>query len=666
MAPARGNGAPRRWIAVVAAGAAALLAAQLVAFFVIQLLSRISVDQPLESLELIEWGWRWGGVLAVAMAAAAGLGAMPLAGPRTSIRVAAAIAVLTALLCVVAMGLAGAAVRLGLWGQGWGLPSRTTYAAQIAGRHALEWIGLPNALLAAWLLWRERLRGSTPPRRSLTTGPLSLDRITRLLTLVIVLAVALNGLPFWARRIGLLDRQAHGRDLSLFCSPPLQPLWLPATCRPHRRPTPSTPSLPRRIATDRLYRYTKLEAGLKALRYAVIVLLLVASAGLTLSRPRSLSLRQAIQKFWPLLPLLVSSVVSLLISLPRDAGLAMLLSGVWSLWIPQAALSGWLTTPARLRILADGAAALVLVQLPFLLLEAARGLPLPFGGPSVSWVPTRLSGLMNQPNTLGGLLAVSVALCVCIGGRRWQRWPLLLVALAIAVLARSATGVVGLTLVAGCLVVAMPRCRRLPRIAFGLLLLLLLLGMPRLLGRPQLLESPTGRVRTLRHWLQHPHSTQHLLIGDGLASPSRGLDQIIKVSTLRPGPSVDGMPTLLLAQGGLLALGAFYGALSWCCWRDPAWRPFWIVLFATSLTLNVTEVFPIGVWLAVAAARAFGQGGDWRSGRQRPGIEPQIRPDAVGAGEAAEGHGIQPLAGEARIAHAIQAPDAGAVEGHRQ
>jgi len=151
-----------RWISVVAAGAAALLASQLVALLLIQLLARVSVDQPLESRELLDWGWRWGGVLAVALACGAGLGGRPPAGPRSSARVAATIATLTVLICLVAMGLAVAAVRLGLWGQGWGLPSRSTYAAQIAALFAAQWSGLPGAALGAWLLWRGRLRVSVP------------------------------------------------------------------------------------------------------------------------------------------------------------------------------------------------------------------------------------------------------------------------------------------------------------------------------------------------------------------------------------------------------------------------------------------------------------------------------------------------------------------------
>ena len=161
-APVGGNGASRRWIAAIAGGLAALLAAQLVALLLNLLLARISVDQPLESRELLDWGWRWGGVLAVALATGAGLGGRPPAGPRSSARVVATIAALTVLLCLVAMGLAVAAVRLGVWGQGWGLPSRSTYAAQIAALSAAQWSGLPGAALGAWLLWRGRLRVSVP------------------------------------------------------------------------------------------------------------------------------------------------------------------------------------------------------------------------------------------------------------------------------------------------------------------------------------------------------------------------------------------------------------------------------------------------------------------------------------------------------------------------
>ena len=44
----------------------------------------------------------------------------------------------------------------------------------------------------------------------------------------------------------------------------------------------------------------------------------------------------------------------------------------------------------------------------------------------------------------------------------------------------------------------------------------------------------------------------------------------------------------------------------------------------------------------------------------------EIGADAVGAGVATEGNGIQPLAWKTGIAHAIEPGNGGAVEGHRQ
>jgi hypothetical protein len=580
------------------------VAALLVAVGLNLLLARISVDQPLESRELIDWGWRWGGALAVALASGAGLGGRPPAGPRSAALVAATIAALTVLLCLVAMGLAVAAVRLGVWGQGWGLPSRSTYAAQIAALLAAQWSGLPGAALGAWLLWRGRLRATLPPLRALPRCRPNLDRLTRLLTLVIAVAVMLNGLPFWARRIGLLERQAYRQDLARFCTSPVQPWWLPASCRPHRFDTASSERRVWRLDPARLYQISPLEVGLKGLRYGVIVLLMIASAVLLIAR-----WSPPPQTLLPLLPLLVSTVLSAAISLPLDGAAFTLLSGIGSLWIPLAALAAWLTTPRRLQILADGAASLVLLQVPFLLLEAMRGLPLPFGGTASPWLPTRLSGMVNQPNTLGGLLAVSVAFCLCLSQRRWQRWPLLALSLLIAILARSGGGVAGLSLLAAGLVLKNRRPRPGQLLALLLAFVLLTAALPRLLGRPQLLESPAGRLRTMRMWLHRPHTPQEWLLGYGLASQISESPMIsTAVGQAPPAPQrdADGMPPLLLSQGGLLALVAFYGLLAWCFVQDPPLRLFWFVLVVTSLSLRVTEVFPFGIWMAVAAARSLG------------------------------------------------------------
>jgi hypothetical protein len=56
----------------------------------------------------------------------------------------------------------------------------------------------------------------------------------------------------------------------------------------------------------------------------------------------------------------------------------------------------------------------------------------------------------------------------------------------------------------------------------------------------------------------------------------------------------------------------------WCLIRDQGSRLFWTVLVLASLTMNITEVFPLGLVLAVMAARSLGLG----SGGDGPGPGP--------------------------------------------
>jgi hypothetical protein len=439
-----------------------------------------------------------------------------------------------------------------------------------------------------------------------------LDQLTRLLVVSILLVVMFNGLPFWARRVGLLDRSAYAHDLALFCRPPVRSWWLPASCSPARIVEAGPPLRRQRIQSLRLYRITPWEVGLKALRYALLPALLLTSLLLVWGGWQVMT---PLPTLVPLGPVFLSTLISAAISWPIDGLVSTVLNGVWSLWIPLAALSGWLAATRRLRILADGAAALVLLQVPFLAVEAMRGLPMSFGATPSPWLPTRLSGLLNQPNTLGGVLAIGVALCVAVSLRRWQRWPLLLVSLVLAILARSGTGVMGLVLVAlGQLHRQLPRRWR--SMAVMASLLVVVLALPKLLGRPQLFDSPSGRLGTLQGWIQQPRILRERWLGDGLASQNQrnggspvllgspGGDDV-EGNPARRGPSADGLPLLLLSQGGLVALVAFYGLAFWCCWLDSGLRLVWVVLLITSLMLNITEVFPLGLWLSVLVSRAL-------------------------------------------------------------
>jgi len=150
------NSRPSRLRTALAAAVLGLGGALLVAVALALVLGPISVDQPIDSGAVLGWGLRWGGVMAVALGSGAAVGPTPPASPRAAARVRAITAAGMVALCLGAAALAILAVRLGWWGQDWGLPHRSGHAARLAALQG-AWIGgLPAAALAAWRLARQR------------------------------------------------------------------------------------------------------------------------------------------------------------------------------------------------------------------------------------------------------------------------------------------------------------------------------------------------------------------------------------------------------------------------------------------------------------------------------------------------------------------------------
>jgi hypothetical protein len=69
--------------------------------------------------------------------------------------------------------------------------------------------------------------------------------------------------------------------------------------------------------------------------------------------------------------------------------------------------------------------------------------------------------------------------------------------------------------------------------------------------------------------------------------------------------SADSMVTVLAAQLGIAGVILFYSILAWAYLRDPEARPLYLVFAITSLTINVTEFFPVNFLLGLALARSF-------------------------------------------------------------
>lgn len=464
-----------------------------------------------------------------------------------------------------------------------------------------------------------------------------LDRLAGWLGALTVIATLANGSGFFLRRIGLLDNKAYRRDLLTFCTQPIQELWLPASCH-FRKVLSLEPLQVLSLDSRRLYEITGPELLLKLAKYGVLAGLIALSLLLILRR-------QVAAPRWgallPAVPLLISILVSLGIT-ARQAGIAVAIASLLSVaWVPLLALAGWLTTPTRLNRLASAIAALMLVQLPLALVEAMRGLPTSFGSltatlhPPDAAIPSRLAQTFILPNSLGVFAVCALAFCISFSRhRRWLPW-LYLASLPPILLARSAAG--SITLLA---LVALPSLERLQNRyplrrhplpwATGSAAIggLLALGLPRLLGRADLLQSLTGRLGQLVSELDTDQPLT-LLFGQGLAAAGNRISELLSnEGLLRPlvgglwpaalpriGPS-DSMLVLLLVQGGILAVAAFYGLLLRAMVQDRSSRPFLLSVLLCSLTLNVTELFPVDLLLALALCRSLQTTGE-QTGSQR-------------------------------------------------
>lgn len=408
-------------------------------------------------------------------------------------------------------------------------------------------------------------------------------RLVAMVCVATVLASLAAGMPFFLRRVGALAPVTHSRELALFCHQPIHPWWLPGSCG-FRRVLPGVPAATAKVDPQRFYRQLPAERPLRLARHG---LLLALAAGSALSLFGRHHQPPSLRRFAPALPLLVSTVAAWAMGAAQ--------AGVWPAlhetarqahWLLLLPLVGWLATPFAFGALQRTVAALLILQLPFGLLEAMRAVPLPFGtstmglGPFQPPVPGRLAMAFTMPNTLGVMASLGLAFCRLGNPPRW-RW-LLAPVLLIVGLARSGAGLV---LVLFQLLAGSPR-----RLLLGLVALALgALLLPHLLGRPDIYNSLTGR---LSYGLSATRTSGlSLLIGQGLSPINH--------------QATDSLAVRLLIQQGLLGGASFYGLLLLCIARSRAHRPFLLAVLIASLVAEITTVFPLSLLLAVVVHRSL-------------------------------------------------------------
>jgi hypothetical protein len=441
--------------------------------------------------------------------------------------------------------------------------------------------------------------------------------LARLAAIGLLVAAICNGASFYLKRTGVLEYEAYAEYWTHHCAAPQMAHERQCTAFTSPEKIAARLLLPALESPDAEFRYlyalSDAERPLKVIKDFFWAALIALSL-IMLSRSGT-PLRALVQA-GPVLGLAAYSAVSFAASVALNGAL-IAFAGARFLMIPALALVGRWLAP-HMRIVAGAVGWLLVIQLLLVPFELWRGIHL-FREWSPWSLAGRVTGTMVQPNSLGIFAVMGLAFFYCFGRRAWL-WPVAAVSLALVFFTRSGTGIFGIGMVL--LIVAIqsvgPTRRTHAIVAGALLFGLCLLLLPQLTGRPDIFGSlgSSGRLGVLYSAL-FERPTAQVLLGSGL-----GVHTNLALSlTGRTGMGVTGIGSLntmptdsaligLVIQIGVVGTLVFYGALLWAAVRDPVARPFYCAAALCSLTINLTELFPVNVLLGLALAHSIWDAGE--------------------------------------------------------
>ncbi len=441
------------------------------------------------------------------------------------------------------------------------------------------------------------------------------------LGMAIVAAGLANGAGAYLRRVGFVERASYERFWELHTGPEgftRAPFGLGRRCVRHRSiaeggAEPAGGGPPARY----VHAVRRWEAPLKGLKDAV-VLALVAGGLVAWRRAGGAGPPGAPPGRWARAALLLG--LAAIVSAHAAAGLARgalleTATGLRAFGFVAVALAAAPIAGDLLRRLVPWLVGLVAVQAALAPIELLRGVPIQgHGWLFGEYFARRAAGSLVMPNTLGILAAAVVALATGYGATarvRAAAWGFGGIAV---VLSGSATGLVMLAAAGAVGALAAPRRSGARRLA-GLGAALAAASFALYVVRPDVLDSFTARVSGLKPLAAAPAG--ELLfgreIGAGTISATtlrRGFDREGRLGTKADAPPAPGGDTAvgtLVLQTGFVGLVLFYAALAAAWARCARARPLVLALAAATLTLGVTEAFPVNVLLGLALGSALGR-----------------------------------------------------------
>lgn len=306
-------------------------------------------------------------------------------------------------------------------------------------------------------------------------------------------------------------------------------------------------------------------------------------------------------------------------------GLSIAIAGLYSAWTfgPWVALTGmrpfvylvaglagvWAAQDRPLALLSRYLVAILLIELALGLYEHANGFPL-FN--TARW-GNRIAGTFSFPSSLGIFAVISGAFAASFST---MSRPLLLALIAVLVyLTGSATALVLLSVsVALWLLASVPTgWRPAIRIASLSVIAALLLMMPKLVARQDVMDSLWARAEVAADYFHHWPGTTQALFGKGLGIGSNVLTSaVIQAPAFEEPESVDlhharadSTPMALINQIGIVGAGLFYLLLGMAAWQDRLCIPACFLIALASLATNVLELFPVNFLLGLLLCRSL-------------------------------------------------------------
>ncbi len=132
--------------------------------------------------------------------------------------------------------------------------------------------------------------------------------------------------------------------------------------------------------------------------------------------------------------------------------------------------------------------------------------------------------------------------------------------------------------------------------------------LPLLTSRTKIYDSLIGRLTLFKEYILASSGWCELLLGRGLGAGTNTAVSLLMDWKASDNPVVfiaDSTPLMLTAQIGIIGLFLVYGILFLAARIDPQARIIYLSIILASLTVNITELFPVNFILGLLLSRSF-------------------------------------------------------------